>query len=151
MRHRRSGRKLGRDASHRKALYANLTGALIEQLLGGVALLGEDGGAVKILLGVREAGFVLCQLGRGLIQRCLEGCGVDLDEEVALPHHLPLLEADLLDLTIHPRTNGHRVGGLHGAEPVENYRERPRLDGGNVNGRALLRWLSCVRGGRAGL
>ena len=30
MRHRRSGRKLGRDASHRKALYANLTGALIE-------------------------------------------------------------------------------------------------------------------------
>jgi large subunit ribosomal protein L17 len=30
MRHRRSGRKLGRDASHRKALYANLTSALIE-------------------------------------------------------------------------------------------------------------------------
>jgi large subunit ribosomal protein L17 len=30
MRHRRQGRKLGRDASHRKALYANLTAALIE-------------------------------------------------------------------------------------------------------------------------
>lgn len=30
MRHRRSGRKLGRSASHRKALYANLAGALIE-------------------------------------------------------------------------------------------------------------------------
>jgi large subunit ribosomal protein L17 len=30
MRHRRHGRKLGRDASHRKALYANLTAALIE-------------------------------------------------------------------------------------------------------------------------
>lgn len=30
MRHRRSGRKLGRDAAHRKALYANLAGALIE-------------------------------------------------------------------------------------------------------------------------
>src|SRR5918911_2515409 len=30
MRHRRSGRKLGRAPSHRKALYANLTGALIE-------------------------------------------------------------------------------------------------------------------------
>ena len=30
MRHRRSGRKLGRDASHRKALYANLTASLIE-------------------------------------------------------------------------------------------------------------------------
>ena len=30
MRHRKSGRKLGRDASHRKALYANLTSALIE-------------------------------------------------------------------------------------------------------------------------
>ena len=30
MRHRRSGRKLGRDAAHRKALYANLTSALIE-------------------------------------------------------------------------------------------------------------------------
>ena len=30
MRHQRSGRKLGRDSSHRKALYANLAGALIE-------------------------------------------------------------------------------------------------------------------------
>jgi large subunit ribosomal protein L17 len=30
VRHHKSGRKLGRDASHRKALYANLTGALIE-------------------------------------------------------------------------------------------------------------------------
>ena len=30
MRHRRSGRKLGRDPAHRKALYANLAGALIE-------------------------------------------------------------------------------------------------------------------------
>ena len=30
MRHQRAGRKLGRDSSHRKALYANLTSALIE-------------------------------------------------------------------------------------------------------------------------
>jgi large subunit ribosomal protein L17 len=30
MRHHRSGRKLGRDSAHRKALYANLTGALFE-------------------------------------------------------------------------------------------------------------------------
>ena len=30
MRHQRSGKKLGRDSAHRKALYANLTGALIE-------------------------------------------------------------------------------------------------------------------------
>ncbi len=30
MRHQRSGKKLGRDSSHRKALYANLTGSLIE-------------------------------------------------------------------------------------------------------------------------
>jgi large subunit ribosomal protein L17 len=30
MRHRRSGKKLGRDPSHRKALYSNLAGALIE-------------------------------------------------------------------------------------------------------------------------
>ena len=30
MRHRRAGFKLGRDSAHRKALYANLTGALIE-------------------------------------------------------------------------------------------------------------------------
>jgi large subunit ribosomal protein L17 len=28
VRHRRKGRKLGRDASHRKALYANMCGAL---------------------------------------------------------------------------------------------------------------------------
>jgi large subunit ribosomal protein L17 len=30
VRHHRAGKKLGRDASHRKALYANLAGALIE-------------------------------------------------------------------------------------------------------------------------
>ena len=30
MRHQRSGKKLGRDSSHRKALYANLTASLIE-------------------------------------------------------------------------------------------------------------------------
>ena len=30
MRHARVGKKLGRDASHRRALYANLAGALIE-------------------------------------------------------------------------------------------------------------------------
>ena len=30
MRHSQTGRKLGRDAAHRKALYANLAGALIE-------------------------------------------------------------------------------------------------------------------------
>jgi large subunit ribosomal protein L17 len=30
MRHPRAGRKLGRDAAHRKALYANLTASLIE-------------------------------------------------------------------------------------------------------------------------
>jgi len=29
VRHQRKGRKLGRDAAHRKALYANLTGALV--------------------------------------------------------------------------------------------------------------------------
>ena len=30
MRHQRSGKKLGRDSAHRRALYANLAGALIE-------------------------------------------------------------------------------------------------------------------------
>jgi large subunit ribosomal protein L17 len=30
VRHQRSGKKLGRESAHRKALYANLTGALIE-------------------------------------------------------------------------------------------------------------------------
>ena len=30
MRHHRNGKKLGRDSSHRKALYSNLAGALIQ-------------------------------------------------------------------------------------------------------------------------
>ncbi len=30
MRHHRAGKKLGRDSAHRKALYSNLAGALIE-------------------------------------------------------------------------------------------------------------------------
>ena len=31
MRHHRAGKKLGRDSAHRKALYANLAGSLIER------------------------------------------------------------------------------------------------------------------------
>jgi large subunit ribosomal protein L17 len=31
MRHHRAGKKLGRDSAHRKALYSNLAGALIER------------------------------------------------------------------------------------------------------------------------
>ena len=30
MRHHRKGKKLGRDSAHRKALYSNLAGAVIE-------------------------------------------------------------------------------------------------------------------------
>ena len=30
MRHQRHGRKLGRDASHRKALFSNMAGSLFE-------------------------------------------------------------------------------------------------------------------------
>jgi ribosomal protein L17 len=30
MRHHRKGKKLGRDSAHRKALYSNLAGSLIE-------------------------------------------------------------------------------------------------------------------------
>ena len=32
MRHQRAGKKLGRDSAHRKALYSNLAGALIEHI-----------------------------------------------------------------------------------------------------------------------
>ena len=42
--------------------------ALVEQLLRGVAVLGQRGGAIEILLGVGETGLVLRQLGDRLIE-----------------------------------------------------------------------------------
>ena len=45
MRHQRSGKKLGRDPAHRKALYSNLAGALIEH--GRIATTEAKAKAVK--------------------------------------------------------------------------------------------------------
>jgi large subunit ribosomal protein L17 len=45
MRHARSGKKLGRDSAHRKALYSNLAGALIEH--GRIATTDAKAKAVK--------------------------------------------------------------------------------------------------------
>ena len=52
MRHQRKGRKLGRDAAHRKALYANLTGALVTHGRIKTTLAKAQGGAA----GRREDG-----------------------------------------------------------------------------------------------
>ena len=45
MRHRRAGKKLGRDSAHRKALYSNLAGALIEH--GRIKIIEAKAKAVK--------------------------------------------------------------------------------------------------------
>src|SRR6059058_5280682 len=47
MRHQRAGKKLGRDSAHRRALYANLAGALIE--LGRIKTTEAKAKAVKPL------------------------------------------------------------------------------------------------------
>ena len=87
----------------------------------------------QVLLGVGEAGLVLRQLGDGLIEGGLERRRIDLHEQVALLDHLPFLEADLLDLSVHPRAHGHRVGGLHRAQPAQNHRKRPSFHDSNVD------------------
>ena len=127
---------------------------LVEQLLRGVAVLGERRGAIEILLGVGEAGLVLRQLGDRLIESGLERRRVDLHEEIALLDDLAFLEADLLDLAVHARADGHDVGGLHRAEPVQGDRKRLALGHPNVHRRLRRRrLLSFARGGswRGGL
>src|SRR4029078_13415799 len=47
MRHHRSGKKLGRDSAHRKALYSNLTSALIEH--GRIRMTEAKGKAARAL------------------------------------------------------------------------------------------------------
>jgi hypothetical protein len=54
----------------------DICGLGVDRLLGGE--LAELGGACKIALRVGEVGFVLCFLGVGLIERGLEGPGINL-------------------------------------------------------------------------
>jgi len=64
--------------------------------------LAELGETLQIEIGVGQIGFILGLLGLGLIERCLVRPGVDLDQQVALVDQLPLLEGDLVDLTVDP-------------------------------------------------
>ncbi len=140
------GRLVGLDLGRKTC---DSSRALVQQLLGGVALLGQRSRTLEVLPGVGEAGLVLRQLGHRLAERGLERGRVDLHQQIALLHHLAFLEADLLDLPVDPRAHRHRVGRLYGAEPGENDRERLRLHGRDVNRGSLLS-CSCLRRRAAG-
>ena len=67
MRHRRAGKKLGRDSAHRKALYSNLAGALIEltgidPLVGGIVLIA--GCPALLIAGLRRDSRAIAPIRR---------------------------------------------------------------------------------------
>ena len=95
--------------------------------------LAELGVALQVQLGVGEVGLVLRLLGLRLIERGLEGPGIDLGQEVALLDELAFLEGDLVDLAIDAGSDQDGVEGLHGSKAGQIDRKIRLFDGRNVH------------------
>ena len=67
--------------------------------------------------GVVELGLVAGQLSLHLLQRHLEGPGIDFREEIAFPHKLAFVEMDLLELPIDSALHGDGVERRHRPQP----------------------------------
>ena len=91
----------------------------VELLLGGEILLGQADRTLEIELGVLQIGLVLRLLGQRLVERRLIGPRIDLHQEIALLHHLALLEGDLDDLAVDAAADGDGVEWLHRPEPIQ--------------------------------
>src|SRR5581483_10530618 len=101
--------------------------------------------ALQVELGVLELRLVARELALRLLELDLEGPRVDLEEDLILLDELPLLEADLLELAVHPRADRdgvecrHRPRGREVDLEVALLRRRhddrrraPRLRGGGL-------------------
>ena len=97
--------------------FLRVVGLLIEHFL-----VDEVFVALEHDLSVGEQRNVLRFLGDGLIEHCLIGTHVNLGEEVAHFHVLPLGEGDFFQLAVHPGLDGDGVESLHGAQAVEKDR-----------------------------
>ena len=103
---------------------------VIELLRGDHLLLRQILVALQVALGVFILHLILALLRERLVERGLEGRGIDLHEQIALLHLLAFLEADLFHLAIDAGADGHGIERLHRAEAIE------------VNGHILLRDLA---------
>jgi hypothetical protein len=95
----------------------------VELLARDVVLFDQAGVALQIQLGVGELRFVLCLLGQRLVQGGLVRARIDLGQDVARPHFLAFLEADLHQLAIHLRTESDRVVRLYVAQSLQEDRD----------------------------
>ena len=128
--------ELGLGVGDRRVVGRDLRGQLRDGGTLGVGLLpgrefAEFGEALQIEIGVGEAGLILGLLGLGLIERCLEWPGVDLDQQVTLIDQLSLLEGDLVDLAIDPGPHHNGIEALNGSEPGQVDRKIGLFDRGD--------------------
>ena len=85
-------------------------------LLGDAFISQHVGIALQVHARVGDQRFVLTFLGHSLRQYCVERVGVNLRQQVALMHVLPLGESNLINLPVHPGAHGDGVERLHVAD-----------------------------------
>ena len=91
----------------------------VELLAGNGVLLDQDLVALEIEARVLQRRLVLRVLAFLLLERDLEGTGIDLGQQVALAHELAFFIADGDELAVDAAAHGDGVDGGDGAEAVE--------------------------------
>ena len=74
----------------------------IKLLARGKILLDKRAVALKVELSILQVGLILLFLRLSQLERCLIRPGIDLYEQIAFLHHLPLAKADFDHLTVDP-------------------------------------------------
>ncbi len=111
----------------------------VQVLLGDDALLIEHLVALVLRLGVGELGFVLLQIGFGLLQRNLVRPGIDHDQQFAGLHVLAFAKIHLHDLAVDAGLQRNRVECLDRTQPGEINVEIALLDRGDSDGNCRRR------------
>ena len=72
----------------------------------------------EVLLDLGLGGNRSCQIGLGLVQRCLEGSRIDLEERLTLLHHASLCVVALDDVACDIRFHQRGDGSLEVPDPL---------------------------------
>ena len=101
------------------------------------AAIGQHHGAIGVRLGAFELCLVARHLRFGLTNRGFERCGIDLEQQIALPDHLAFFEFGFEQRSVDLRFDVHDRIGKHGSDRANDDRNVANLSGRNTNRRRL--------------
>src|SRR5207237_944771 len=122
----------------------------IDRLAGDGILREEPPVALEVDARARALRLILRELSLGLVERRLERAGVDLREQIAALHQLPLAEGHFEERSVDPAVDGRGVERGHGAERIDRDVHGAGGRGAAPHGlRRLLRltlppWRNCT-------